>query len=110
MTRRAAFLSATMLAALPAQGDTAFEQAALAAAPDLAYGEYLASECVTCHRVSGHGEGIPVIAGWPRDAFIHALAGYRGGDRTHQVMEMVARALGPDEAASIAAYFETLAQ
>lgn len=110
MRRWAPALAAFALAAPAALSDALFEEKALAAAPDLAYGEYLASECLTCHRTSGAGEGIPVISGWPRDAFIHALATYRSGYRTHQVMEMVARGMGPDEAASIAAYFETLTQ
>lgn len=97
------------LAGGAAAADPAFEAAALAAAPDIAYGEYLASSCLTCHRSSGLGDGIPVISGWPRDTLIQALASYRSGDRKHQVMEMVSAAMAPEEAGSIAAYLETLA-
>ena len=32
---------------------------------DKALGEYLSSECVTCHQITGRYEGIPPIVGWP---------------------------------------------
>lgn len=105
---RAAAALLLALAAGRAAADPVFEQAALAATPDAEWGAYLASECLTCHRPSGVADGVPVISGWPRDAFIHALAGYRAGHRSNQVMEMVARSMAPDEASSIAAFFETL--
>ena len=33
------------------------------AAGDRALGEYLSSECVTCHQLSGRHQGIPPIVG-----------------------------------------------
>lgn len=72
------------------------------------YGEYLASECVTCHQPSGRAEGIPSIVGWPKDAFIRALFEYKTNVRSHQVMRMVTTNLGNEEVAALAAYFEQL--
>ena len=34
-------------------------QADILAKADMAYGEYLSGECVTCHRADGGDEGIP---------------------------------------------------
>ncbi|WP_436643400.1 c-type cytochrome [Microbaculum sp. FT89] len=75
---------------------------------DPAYGEYLASECVTCHQPSGRAEGIPSIVGWPKDAFIRALFEYKTNVRSHQVMRMITTNLGNEEVAALAAYFEKL--
>lgn len=109
MRRGAALIGVLLLAAAPAAAvDEAFERDALAATPDLAYGEYLALECAGCHRLSGADDGIPGIVGWAPELFIHVMALYRGGERSHQVMEMVARNLDPEAAASLAAYFASL--
>jgi cytochrome c len=78
---------------------------ALALAGDPAYGEYLASECVTCHQVSGRADGIPSIVGWPRESFVQALFAYKTNVRAHEVMRMVTISLGDEEIASLAAYF-----
>lgn len=72
------------------------------------YGEYLASECVTCHQISGRADGIPSIVGWPREAFIRALFEYKSNIRTHQVMQNMTTNLGNEEIAALAAYFGTL--
>lgn len=76
---------------------------------DPAYGEYLASQCVTCHPVSGHAQGgIPPIVGLPTDVFVDALLAYKNGERDNQVMRSVAGALGLEEIAALAAYFAKL--
>jgi cytochrome c len=75
---------------------------------DPAYGEYLASECVTCHQPSGRADGIPSIVGWPKDAFVRALFEYKTNVRSHQVMRMVTSNLGNEEVAALAAYFGQL--
>lgn len=94
---RAPLLAAALCAATAAQGG------------DAAYGEYLSSECVTCHRLDGRVEGIPSIIGWPADRFAATLQAYRAGARTHDVMQTVAGALGDEEIAALAAYFERIA-
>ena len=48
-----------------------------AIAADKALGEYLSSECVTCHQLSGRYEGIPPIVGWPEPIFIEVMQDYR---------------------------------
>jgi cytochrome c len=81
---------------------------ALSLEGDPAYGEYLATECLTCHQVSGHMDGIPAIVGWEPEQLIHALIDYKTGARKHQVMQMVTSVLGDIEIASLAAYLATI--
>jgi cytochrome c len=77
-------------------------------AADIAFGEYLAGECVTCHRKDGQDKGIPSITGWPADQFIAVLQSYKLKDRDNQVMRLVTSNLSDAEMAALAAYFETL--
>lgn len=79
-----------------------------AAAPDIAYGEYLANECVTCHQRTGNFNGIPSITGWPQDTFVQALNSYRWRERTNPIMQTIADNLTEEEMAALAAYFESL--
>ena len=79
----------------------------LALKGDAEYGEYLSSECTTCHRTDGADAGIPSIVSWPVDDFVRVMHAYRSGDRSHQVMNMVAGRLGDEEIAALAAYFAT---
>lgn len=76
-----------------------------ATAADLAYGEYLAGECVACHR-QGAEAGIPPIDVLPAQDFIRALHEYRDGKRDHALMQNVAKSLGDAEIEALAAYFE----
>ncbi|MDG4649376.1 c-type cytochrome [Roseibacterium sp. SDUM158017] len=75
---------------------------------DLAYGQYLSSECTSCHVGAG-GEGIPSVRGLPRQVFVSALEAYRSGAREHQVMNTLAARLGDEEIAALAAYFGSTA-
>lgn len=75
---------------------------------DAEYGEYLSSECVTCHRGGGEAGGIPPITGWAAADFVLAMYDFKTGVRQHEVMEMVAERLGDEEIASLAVYFESL--
>jgi cytochrome c len=83
--------------------------AAIALPGDAAYGEYLSSECVGCHQLSGRADGIPSIVGWPRDAFVRALVDYRTNVRSHEIMRSVTGRLGDEEIAALAAFFGRLA-
>lgn len=78
-----------------------------AMANDLAYGEYLAGECVACHRVNSE-TAIPPINSLPAPYFIEALREYRDGERDHDLMRTVARSLDDPEMEALAAYFEQL--
>jgi cytochrome c553 len=76
------------------------------AAPDLALGEYLAAECVTCHQLSGKATGgIPPIVGLPQEAFMAALMAYKTGGRANPVMRNIAARLTEEDIAALAAYF-----
>jgi cytochrome c553 len=78
------------------------------AAGDRALGEYLSSECVTCHQLSGKYEGIPPIVGWPEDSFIEIMNEYRSKHRSNPVMQTVAGRFSGEEIAALAAYFGSL--
>lgn len=80
-------------------------EAVLALDADVPYGEYLSSECTACHRDTG-GSDIPTIRGLSSASFVAGMIAYRDGTREHQVMNTVARRLGDEEIAALAAYFE----
>lgn len=76
------------------------------AAADRELGQYLSSECVTCHHASGQdAQGIPKIIGWPEDQFIAVMNAYKQKQRDNPVMQTVAGRLEPDDIAALAAYF-----
>jgi cytochrome c553 len=84
--------------------------AGLASAPagaqgDKALGEYLSSECVTCHQLSGRYQGIPPIVGWPEPSFVEIMDEYRSKKRSNPVMQTIAAKFSKDEIAALAAYF-----
>ena len=76
-----------------------------AAAGDKALGEYLSSECVTCHQVTGRYDGIPPIVGWPDASFIEIMNDYRHKRRDNPVMRTIAGRLSDEEIAALASYF-----
>lgn len=80
----------------------------LALKGDPEFGEYLASECQTCHRSDGADEGIPSITQWPEEHFVLAMHAYKQKLRPHPVMQMMAGRLTEEEIAALAAYFATL--
>lgn len=83
----------------------------LALTGDVAYGEYLSSECQTCHQSSGESAtGVPPIVGWPTEDFKIALYAYKQKVRENNVMQMMAANLGDEEIASIASYFASLGE
>jgi cytochrome c len=75
-----------------------------ALAADAAYGEYLASECVTCHGANANAS-IPALQALRYEELVSALKAYRDGTRTNPVMQSVARSLGDAEIAALASYF-----
>jgi cytochrome c len=84
--------------------------ALLALEGDMAYGEYLASECTSCHLVTGEASDIPPIVGVGSDMVAIGLYDYREGYRIHPVMQMIASRLGDEEIMSLAAYFASLGE
>ncbi len=90
--------------------DHSVDAAILAIAGDPEYGEYLSSECLTCHRADGEVDGIPSVIGWPDEDFVVAMHAYKDKVRPHPVMQMMAGRLSNEEIASLAAYFSALGQ
>lgn len=80
----------------------------LAIVGDPEYGEYLATECTTCHQIDGNYDGIPSITHWPEDDFVVAMHAYKVKVRPHPVMQMMAGRLTDEEIAALAAYFGNL--
>ena len=81
------------------------DPAILALKGDRDYGEYLSSECITCHQASGEDKGVPAIIAWPEEDFVIAMHAYKKKVRVHPVMQMVAGRLSDNEIASLATYF-----
>ena len=77
----------------------------LAIVGDTDYGEYLASECKTCHQQDGSDKGIPAITQWSTEDFVVAMHAYKRQIRPHPVMQMMAARLSDEEIAALAAYF-----
>ncbi|MQQ10687.1 c-type cytochrome [Epibacterium sp. SM1979] len=88
--------------------DHDLDPAILALEGDPEYGEYLSSECKTCHQASGGDDGIPSIVFWPEEDFVIAMHAYKNKKRPHPVMQMLAGRLNTEEIAALAAYFATL--
>jgi cytochrome c len=80
----------------------------LALKGDREFGEYLSSECITCHQRDGSDQGIPAITQWPEEDFVVAMHAYKRKLRPHPVMQMMAERLSDEEIAALAAYFATL--
>jgi len=85
--------------------DHDLDPAILALEGDAEYGEYLATECLTCHRADGSAMGIPSITHWPAEDFVVAMHAYKSKLRPHPVMQMMAGRLSAEEIAALAAYF-----
>ena len=85
-----------------------FADIVLAMDGDPEYGEYLASECITCHQASGHADGIPSIVGVPKDYFVRSLFEYKSNIRKNEVMKLRVTNLTNEEIAALAAYFVSL--
>ncbi len=78
------------------------------AAGDRALGEYLSSECVPCHQLSGQYQGIPPIIGWPNESFIAIMDEYRQKKRDNAIMQTIAGRFSDAEIAALATYFGSL--
>lgn len=105
-----AYLASFSGGAMAAQVDQDFVVPAeiLALEGDVEYGEYLSSECTTCHQASGSDDGIPGIVGWEPNDFATAMHAYKQKNREHPVMQMVTSRLSNEEIAALAAYFKSL--
>jgi cytochrome c553 len=105
-----------MAAAAETTGWMAFVAVSLAvsgqpasAAGDRALGEYLSSECATCHQTSGRqAGGVPAIIGHPAEQFVALMESYKQRHRENEVMRTIAARLSEEEIAALAAYYGSL--
>jgi cytochrome c553 len=104
MRVRAVLLSSLLAALVAAAGGLARGEG------DKALGEYLSSECVTCHQLTGQYQGIPPIVGWPAPLFIEVMGEYRTRKRANPIMQTIAGRLSAEDIAALAAYFGSLPQ
>ncbi len=80
-----------------------------ASAGDRELGQYLSSECVTCHQTTGKAvEGVPPIVGWPEDQFEAVMNAYKDKQRENPVMQNIAGRLKAEDIAALATYFREL--
>ncbi len=68
-------------------------------------GKYLASECTSCHQLSGSSQGIPSIVRINPEFFFQAMRQYASGERDNPVMQSVARSLNKEEIEALAEFF-----
>jgi cytochrome c553 len=73
-----------------------------------AYGQHLARECTSCHRLDGVDNGIPSIVGLAPDLFIATMKYYREGTRINPVMVSVASSLSDEQLDALAAFFASV--
>ncbi len=99
-TRSSALCGVAIIACLFATG--------AGAAGNRALGEYLSSECVTCHQLTGQFQGIPSIIGWPVATFIEVIDEYRQKKRNNPIMQTIAGRFSNEEVAALATYFGSL--
>jgi cytochrome c len=81
-----------------------------AAAADVEFGRYLATECMTCHRAAAAGGAIPSILGMAEARLVVVLKAYRDRALPNPVMQNVASRLTDEEIAALARYFATAAK
>ena len=99
---RTAVLSALLIFTASIQAEDLLKNA------DVAYGEYLAGECVTCHSTDGADKGIPNIIGLEAEGFAYIMHSYRNKELENKVMQLVAGRLDDEQIASLAVYFASL--
>ena len=81
---------------------------ALAAEPP---GKAKAQMCAACHGLLGVGTtpDTPNLAGQPRSYLVEQLKQFRGGKRSHEVMNVVAKPLTDSDIADLADWFASIA-
>jgi len=70
------------------------------------FGDYLAGECTSCHKVSYDFTGIPLIFGMNESYFVGRLQDYKSGKLTNEAMASVARGLDDEMMLSLALFFK----
>ena len=102
------YIRTASLPPTPERGSVTVPAEMAAIVGDVAYGEYLAGECMACHSTEPQDTGLPAIHGWDDTDFMIALLEYKLRARDNAPMQMVAQALNNEEIAALAAYFGAL--
>jgi cytochrome c553 len=81
-----------------------------AAAGDVAAGRRKALQCQACHGLDGISKlpDAPHLAGQPMPYLVKSLDEYRKGVRRHDMMTLVAKDLGDQDVADLAAYYAAI--
>jgi cytochrome c553 len=81
-----------------------------ASAADAKAGKVKSQPCGVCHGANGISTlpDAPNLAGQPEIYLSNQLRAYRSGERRHEVMTLVAKALSDDEIADLAAWFSSV--
>jgi len=81
-----------------------------AGAADPKSGKVKSQPCSVCHGVTGISSlpDAPNLAGQPEIYLSNQLRAYRSGERRHEVMSLVAKALSDDDIADLAAWFSSI--
>jgi sulfide dehydrogenase cytochrome subunit len=69
----------------------------------------MAMTCAPCHGTNGHaapGSPFPPLAGRSQGEIMELLGQFKAGTKPATVMHQIAKGLGDDEIAAIAAFFE----
>jgi cytochrome c553 len=79
-------------------------------AADAAAGKAKAQACAVCHGPMGISSApdAPHLAGQPEIYLTAQLRAYRGGERKHEVMAVMAKPLSDDDIANLAAWFASI--
>lgn len=82
-----------------------FTQTQAASTADFELGQYLAAECMTCHRAATSVSTIPNIFGLDEAHLSEVLRAYRAKDLSNPVMQNVAGVLKDEEISALATFF-----
>jgi len=64
----------------------------------------LAAICASCHRLDGRDKGIPSIVGLDKEELAGAMAAFKSGKRSSQIMHAVALSFSDGEIAVLVDY------
>ena len=67
-------------------------------------GAQLAAMCASCHRLDGRDKGIPSIVGLDKEELAGAMAAFKSGKRSSQIMHAVALSFSDGEIAVLVDY------
>ena len=70
-----------------------------------------AQQCATCHGPLGLSTApdAPHLAGQPRIYLVQQLKAFRGGKRSHEVMNVIARPLSDEDIEALADWYSSIA-